>query len=155
MRALVPATEGQSPSLSFTGNFATLSSYFHRDSSVSGRPGKVLAQDSPGFSLCCIIFDRLLTLEYVHLGSDQTSFEEDMDTAVRDHRSYILSSCKFSDDSHIVIGDVKTRASTMQQISSNSKYRFEKTEFKDRTKVISGDMDDKAYQACVNNRSAV
>lgn len=77
-----------------------------------------------------------------------------MDTAMRDQRSYILSSCKFSDDSHIVIGDVKTITSTGKQTSSNSKYRFEGAEFRDRTKVVSGDMDDEAYQKCVNHRSA-
>jgi hypothetical protein len=77
-----------------------------------------------------------------------------MDTETRDHQGYVLNSCKF-DDSHIVIGNIKSETSASQRTTSNSKYRFDKAEFKDRTKVVSGDMGGETYQKCVNNRIAV
>lgn len=158
----MPASEGQfSADSGFNGDFATLNSYFRRGSALEGQSDKFKAKDTlPPTPQ--ILHPQLLHpfrqdadyLQSIHVGSDRTSFEEDKDTETKDHRSYVFSSCKFSDESHIVIGSVKTEISTSQQASSNYKYHFDKAEFKDRTKVVSGDMDGETYQKCVNNNSA-
>jgi hypothetical protein len=151
----MPASESQSPAESgFNGNFATLNSYFRRDSALSGRSGKSKA-NAPFYAPLLGLFGQGADyLQFIQLGSDRTSFEEDTDPATRDRRSYVFSSCKFSDESHVVIGSVKAETSINQQTPSNYKYRFDEAEFKGRSKVVSGDMDGETYQKCVNIRSA-